>query len=725
MAEQRLRTKAADYTSPNQDGGGELVATHLLPVEGSPVRVFGIAAVHDPREDVAHAVNRVLRTHLERTRDAIAQEANVPRRFETLLADINAAFADVHDAFPTLALANVEAIVGVMTERQLFLSGFGALNALFLHKTAERRFVIYELHAQFAAEAEATWDKAFVTILDGELHPGDILYIATRVPNAVLRLGDLQDILVTLPPAGALERVQQFLPHDLAYGALCFHVAEEEKAGPPKKANPIASLAQLGHTKAETADLLGEQGTDVTGFVRRAVSFLSSRLAAPGSRGYKSMLKRLARFALQFLGAVLIALIQFLRWLARTIAKLIGRILQTSGSADQPAYRRLTNGVAQRVAQVRGLPPAAKYAGGGAVALVIVLIIAVNIMQGQAAKRREEASFVSAAATIEEKATAAEASLVYNDSNKAYALLTEAAALLEALPTDGRAHEARVEELRAMLTATQAKIRKETAVTLTTIATLPEGEVALGAFTAAADGTLYGVGKDGDLFRVNELERSVAVDIAASGSLSGIRTVVGENGNILVIDSDKRLGRADTAAKTLRPIASGVEGMASAEDAFVYNDALYVLSAASQQIVKMRPQGDGYEGGTPWISNRSSDLTGARAIAIDGALFVLTATDIVQYKSGKEVTWAHSPIDPALKDPIDIWTNVDSAYLYVLDKGTGRIVVYNKTTGDIVIQYTASELAQAVGFVVREATNDIVIATGTTVATFTATHLLQ
>ena len=103
--------------------------------------------------------------------------------------------------------------------------------------------------------------------------------------------------------------------------------------------------------------------------------------------------------------------------------------------------------------------------------------------------------------------------------------------------------------------------------------------------------------------------------------MSGVKSAAGEGTNIVFIDGSKRLGRVDTVLNTLKAITSGVDGMASADDVVSYNNALYVLSAAAQQVVKMRAQGDGYEAGTTWISARSSDLTGARAIAIDGSMF--------------------------------------------------------------------------------------------------------
>lgn len=727
MSEQLPVIKAADLVTPGGVEGGNLVDAVLLPVDDGRAKIFGLFSVTHENQGVREAVGRIMRTHLDLARNAMAGDANIPRRFETALTDLNASLAEVAAEAGTFPITQFEAVIGVVTEHQLFTSGLGNLNALFLHKTAERRFVIYELHAQFRTDAESTWEKPFVTILDGEIHPGDIFYVATRTPASTIALADLQDVLITLPPAGALQRIRQFLPHDATYGALCFMAAEEDRSGPPKKTNPIASIAQLGDMKHETADLLGEQGTDITGFIRRAVAFISSKLASPGSRGYKSMLKRVTRLLVQILGILIIGAMQGVKIVAQLALTLVRRIFDASrgrGNDRRGGSDVLRANVSRRVNQIRNMPRSSKYVIGGIAAIVMLLFVSVSYMGNASERRKAEDAFKTTVSRVEEKTSAAEASLIYNDTDKARALLTEAAALLETLPTNSGSHESRITELSAVLTTLQAKIRKITLVAPSTVAELGADEAGL-ATLVGVQGTLFAFAMDADVFRVNELEHAITKQVASNGAISGVRTAAEEGTNIVFIDGSTRLGRVDITANTLKPITSGVEGMASAEDVVSYNNALYVLSAASQQITKMRVQGDGYEAGTPWISARSSDLTGARALAIDGSLFVLTATDVVQYKSGREVTWDHDPVEPAMKDPVDIWTSVDSSYLYILDSGEGRVIVYDKTSGDVVTQYASDTLKGSIGFVIRESDKQILVALPGKVVTFTATHLLQ
>lgn len=727
MSEQFPVIKAADLVTPGGVEGGNLVDTVLLPVDGGRAKVFGLFSITHENQDVRDAVGRIIRTHLDLARNAMSGDANIPRRFETALTDLNASLAEVAAEAGTFPITQFEAVIGVVTDHQLFTSGLGNLNALFLHKTAERRFVIYELHAQFRTDAESTWDKPFVTVLDGEIHPGDIFYVATRTPASAIALADLQDVLITLPPAGALQRIRQFLPHDTAYGALSFAALEEDRSGPPRKTNPIASIAQLGDMKHETADLLGEQGTDITGFIRRALALVSGKLSSPGSRGYKSMFTRVMRLLVQVLGILIIGAIQGVKIVVQVVVTLMRRIFDASRGRDNDPVSSATplgTRVTSRVNQIRTMPRSSKYIIGGVAIIVILLFVSVRTMGNASERRKAEDTFKTTVTRVEEKTSAAEASLIYNDTDKARALLTEAAALLETLSTDSGSHTSRVTELSSVLATLQAKIRKITLIEPSTVAELGADEAGL-ATLVGVQGILFAFAMDADVFRVNELEHAITKQAVANGTVNGVQTATEEGTNIVFIDGSRRLGRVDMAANTLKPITSGVESMASAEDIVSYNNALYVLSATSQQITKMRTQGDGYEAGTSWISARSSDLSSARALTVDGSVFVLTATDVVQYKSGREVTWDHDPVEPAMKNPIDIWTSVDSSYLYILDSGEGRVIVYDKASGDIVTQYASDILKNSIGFVVRESDKQILVALPSKVVTFTATHLLQ
>ena len=85
----------------------------------------------------------------------------------------------------------------------------------------------------------------------------------------------------------------------------------------------------------------------------------------------------------------------------------------------------------------------------------------------------------------------------------------------------------------------------------------------------------------------------------------------------------------------------------------------------------------------------------------------------------------HSAIDPELVSPTDLWTDISSKFLYILDPGSSRVIVYNKATGNLESQYTSPDFKNAIGFSIEETANRIVVVTSNQALGFTAEHLVK
>jgi DNA-binding beta-propeller fold protein YncE len=164
--------------------------------------------------------------------------------------------------------------------------------------------------------------------------------------------------------------------------------------------------------------------------------------------------------------------------------------------------------------------------------------------------------------------------------------------------------------------------------------------------------------------------------------------------------------------------------MESISDLQWYNGNLYVLTASGNQIVKMRPQGNGYEAGTPWITSTLSGttLSSARALAIDGNIYVLSGSKINSFLSGREQTFETDDISPIMDNATDITATDDNEYIYILEPDEKRVIVFDKQ-GKLVAQYINDELANALSIFVRE--TSIIVLTKTGAFSFAANHLLK
>ncbi len=702
------------------------ISSTLIPLPDKKGSIFGLIRFLGKTDPTRELISEAIHERLVRFKDTLEGDVHIARRFEQLLQALNEDIAHIISEQKRLPLSDAHIVIGVVFENKVFISGLGNLSALFMHRTAQQRYVIYELSDQFKDKDEQTWNKVFATVLDGELHPGDIFYVATRVSAREITLAELQDILTTLPASGSLKRIQQYLNRDTVYGGICFQISDRPEQGPPKKVNPMHSMEHLDETHDKTSTLLGDQAPDVGGFVSKLTAPLIKKLSAPGTRGYKSLAKRVAKVILQIL-TILIA------WFIR----IIGFILKYAiiGLHKLPSLIRRGKHVVKEqphpkerinagIDWFNKLPAFTKYAGLTIAVLVIIFVTTITISNRHQAKQEQEETFNTIVSHIEEKVSASQASLIYDDEEQARLHLQEATALLETLDASSRSQESTTDELRERLQEVLYGIQKITPVELTTMAVIEDTDMV--SSTQVGD-TMYSIDSENNLYRLNSLESSWQLIETSSGTIGSIEHITyTEDGDILFVDSDQQLGRLSIDSSTLNPIVSGINELLSVEDLIEYNESIYVLSASGEQIIKMRERGDGYEAGTPWISSTDADtdLSNARAIAIDGNVYILADNNILSFLSGRQQGFELDSISPVLNDPIDIWTHPDGEYIYILEPAESRIIVVDKE-GALVSQYTNSLIETAHSMIVQEENNSIIIVSGNAAYTFAAEHLLQ
>ena len=701
MSTTQTGVKTAELLAlPARAGVSAKTMFHTLP--NGKGWIFGVFLMDIHEDAGGERLGHIAGSHLEHLASDIGGEANAPRRFEQMLSALNAdLLATAKDV--RLKTEKMNGVVGLVTKTQVFLSGIGNISTLFLHKTADRRYSVYELDAQFSEGRSADDPRYFHTILDGEAHGGDVFYVGTHLNSHTLSTDELHDILVTLPPVGALQRIRQFAPPAEAYAAVAFAFAEEEKpSNAPRMANPIGSLEALQHSKERTANVLGESPSELSSLFKNLGQSLKKGLSAPGTRGAVAMLKRFGILILAFAGKLLAG-----------IQKLFANIFLANTGKSRSGKSVIT--------------PA--KAGAFLVILVIIAIASGVLFMSKGKKERAlaEAAFAQTKSSVESDILAAEASLIYRNTEEARKSVKEASSILETLQPKSSAQIKTVETLTVKLAEVEDKIRGIITVAPQTLAVFTPAPGTSGSFTTAvpASGALYAMTADLDVYRLDGLKSSWVKEDMAKGLLEPARAGTPEGGNALIIDLNKQLGRADFTAHTLNPIQSGTTAMLSVEDIVSYGSNLYALSAGSGQVVKMRPLGTAYEAGTPWIVAKDSDLTNARALAIDGDVYILTTHDVLRFHSGKEDHWVHTAIDPELVNPVDMWTDIGSKFLYVLDPGSSRVIVMNKATGNIEAQYTSPDFKNAVGFSIEESANRIVVVTSDKALGFTAEHLVK
>ncbi|MFA6131392.1 MAG: hypothetical protein WC730_03990 [Patescibacteria group bacterium] len=717
-----LTIKAAELTSQSEQPSSVLKTT-LLPLSSGNGWIFGITRILGKPDERRERIAGIIHEGLQKLKENMVETGNPARRFEQTLQEINEDIGRFMEGNIPMSLTEFHSIIGIVSGHQMYLSGSGKLMTLFMHMTGKKRYVIYELDQQFEPAEDRSWKKVFLTVLDGEMNEGDLFYAATRIPAREIPLRDLQDILVTLPPAGALKRIQQHVSFGENFGGVTFNVTDTAIVGPPKKENPIASLEHLGETEEQTTTILGEESLNIRESVKKMAAPILKIFPSSRAGTTKSTLLSIIQTLLKFLIILLVLVFTFLKKIFKGVLFLLKSVWNILRDKERKAAMR--DGIKNVRTKILFMPKRTKYIVIGAFMTLCLLIGGSSVLHSRTQQKKAQETFDIVAMRVEEKIDEAEARLIYDDKEQASTLLAEATTLLSTLSQKTTEQQNTKSELESSIQSVLDSIRQTMTVSPTILGEITAID-ATKQFSVAteAQNVMYGITAQGNLYRLNELTLQFEEIVTTNGSIGVPVIATGIGSNILFVDPLRNLGKIDTMTNTANPITSGTGNLQSVDALTLYNDNLYALDSSGEQIVKMRPQGDGYDGGTNWIITKNSSLTNARDLSIDGDVYVLTDSDVIKFSSGQETEFNLQTLEPALKNPREIWTTVGTDYFYILDAGESRVIVFKKD-GTLVTQYSAPELAEAIAFSVRETDKVILFSTATAMYSFQATHLIQ
>jgi len=106
-----------------------------------------------------------------------------------------------------------------------------------------------------------------------------------------------------------------------------------------------------------------------------------------------------------------------------------------------------------------------------------------------------------------------------------------------------------------------------------------------------------------------------------------------------------------------------------------------------------------------WLSQSSLDAWSTpSSMTIDGSIWVSETSQIVKYDSGRGTVVSLTGLDESLNSISDIYTHEDLQRLYVLDKSTNRVVLFDKESGAYVAEYVWDGLSSVNQILASETT---------------------
>lgn len=190
-----------------------------------------------------------------------------------------------------------------------------------------------------------------------------------------------------------------------------------------------------------------------------------------------------------------------------------------------------------------------------------------------------------------------------------------------------------------------------------------------------------------------------------TGAVGGTRSLV------LVMDRNTFV-ELDVVAGTWKPLAGDIPGKKAVPQALAYyQNRLYLLEVENQAIVRYARGGSSLTSGTNWL-REPTNLSAARAIGVDGTIFILQPGGMVErYATGRRNDFSLNAITPKLNQAERLWTDENSANLYLVDAGGHRVVIFDKQ-GKLVRQYRSDAWTSLRDAVANEQTKTLFVLNG-------------
>lgn len=145
-------------------------------------------------------------------------------------------------------------------------------------------------------------------------------------------------------------------------------------------------------------------------------------------------------------------------------------------------------------------------------------------------------------------------------------------------------------------------------------------------------------------------------------------------------------------------------------DFYSYAANIYLLEKNTSKIFRFSGAGDSFGEGRDWLSSDTNlNLSSEKDMVVDGSIWLLVGENkIYKLLQGVPQSFSLDGVFPELSKIDAIYTNEELEYIYLLDKGNSRILVFDKS-GKYFSQYSNEKMSTIVDFVVSGSTSQSII----------------
>lgn len=714
---ERSRTTGNVFVASAEEAEREHLGRLFIVSELGPSHPDNLDIIHRLQETVRHAYYR-------------QTDRGFETGFEMALTEANATLQDLLQADERNWLPGLNTFIGVIRDNQFVYAHLGTIQGFLIRGNR-----ILDLVHESGVEAPVNPLKIFSTVVSGQIESNDRLLVATMSLLDYYSQEKLRRMVTGGSPEEVVATLDQFLrdnPTQTSFAGLIVHLqsGQEPTAAPrPTGTLPstgpnrtLASMEQLIHREQATKELLTPslwrsltllsksgvarvEDTIRTRFLRKpARRRLSAWQAQPRPRSLivtgllaiGSLIRKLLSLTLALLIAGIVSLVRLLR--------------RPAGARERPS---IAGWLDRLIWTVQRMNRRQRHILGLTLLAVLVMTQGVWLTASRRSTSLSSAERQEIERSIEEQTEQVTTRLSYGDEQGARKLIAEVEGLIARLPAKRKSDRQRVEDFRSKLKEPKEKtnrLRHPTLVPYASLANVTAGEPEQ---LVRVNDQLLVVTSTGAVLQVTEAEQSTVL-AEPDDPFQPIEATV--DGSALLIRNAGSLVRFDPQAKTFagQTIVLPNQPLAMA----TFRQRLYLADGATDQILRFTRAGAGYGAGQPWLAEPSREIDRVRSLAIDGNVWLLTDEGkLFGFSQGAPQALTVDPVDPSLADATNLWTAPDSQALYLLNPGTGRMVVFAKN-GRLEAQYQDDRLTGSRGFAVDEKGQRLYVLTPSQVLTF-------
>lgn len=649
---------------------------------------------------------------------------------------------------------HLHCIVGAIRENDIIFSFYGHPQMVLFYKTKDGLYKKMDLVDQNKLNGQNDKNQLFSQIVQGKISQNDFFFAGTPHIIDYFNHDRLQKIITTRPPRQSSEHLQRVLSeikNNLSFGGIIINLQNSAELSVPIKSSPARkggagrSLKNLFSTEQNTANILSpsflprfqdklDSAYDKEGVATEMMSPAKINARSSADMGSSHWRARSAKTAAKggktesanvenFIKKILATVWNLIKYAARGLALLIlfiSTMLSTLGRNFLMLFFIITNYQNRRhnilaewtrwwrnvKENARHLPLVTKILLGLSLILLLIFISGIIYIGAKQKKAARASAYAENIQNIKTKESAAESSLVYNDTVAALANLTKAEQIIKNLPCFTASEKATCKNLQDRLTALLMKARKITLARPELLAdwnSLMQDTPINNIFLL--NNKLYGFSRaSADILTYDPVvKESKIVRPGIFIKNFNAVSVPKENDYAVLLYDDKSIVKFNPKDNTWKKVDIDYPNQnITIANISVYNRRLYSLDTQNNQVYKHDAIKTGFSIGKEWIKNNATNIKLGIDLAIDGDVFVLSKNGVInKFIKGENQPFAAEGVDPPLVSADKIWTYNDLNYIYVLDSAGKRIIVLDKN-GALKTQIMATEFLRPAGMVVDE-----------------------